>query len=73
MNITIKIVVIFGLVVLAMYCIEKLVKSVFNLIVLYKASKYTNHSARVRSNGIVLNKKTKKLEACGEKIILPFD
>ncbi|MBO6281956.1 MAG: hypothetical protein J6N49_05455 [Alphaproteobacteria bacterium] len=70
MLLLIAVVVLTGLI---MYLIKKLVETIINLITLYKARKDPNHPARISSSGIVLNKKTKKLEACGDKIILPFD
>lgn len=58
--------------VLAMYFIKKLVETAWNIAILHKASKDKTYPARFSSSGMVLNKKTKKLEACGDKISLPF-
>lgn len=67
-----KIIAIIVLTILAMWLIRKLVESFFNIQTLFKASKDRNHPSRVASSGVVLNKKTRKLENCGDKVILPF-
>lgn len=68
-----KVVAVAVLAVLAMYLLKKVIESLFNLSVLFKASKDKNHSARVPSSGVVVNTETKKLEASGgDKTILPF-
>lgn len=72
MNTICTIIVLIALAILAMWLIKKLVETAWNLVVLYKASRDKNHPSRIPSSGVVLNTKTKKLEACGDKIILPF-
>ena len=74
-NIVLKCAVIVLLTVLIMYLIRKLVESVINWQTYRQAMKDPNHTGRVPNSGIVLNKKTKKLEPSGPdyKIILPFN
>ena len=48
----------------------KLLKSIFNLRAINRAKKY--HYAEPRTCGMVLNKKTQKLEA-DSRLILPFE
>lgn len=70
-----KCVVLVLLTTLIMYLIKKLVESVINWQTYRQAMKDPNHPARVPNSGIVLNKKTKKLEPSGPdyKISLPFN
>lgn len=68
-----KIIAIVVLSIVAMWLIKKLIESLFNISMLFKALKDANHPSRRRSSGVVLNQETKKLEASGgDKIILPF-
>ena len=56
--------------VLAIYFFRKLMESLVNLYILSK--KKNSHDLTKQRNGIVLNKKTKKLEA-DQSLILPFE
>lgn len=65
-----KVLVIIITGMIAMFSIKKLIESLINLIVdLKNKNKYDNHRQR---EGMVLNKKTKKLEA-DQSLILPFE
>lgn len=67
-----KIIAIVLLSVAAMWLVKKLIEGFFNISVLFKASKDFTHPSRRRSSNVVLNQKTRKLERCPDKIILPF-
>ncbi len=71
MSIEIKMLLIVILFLLLKWSIVKLIKTIFNLIVLIKANKHPEDYPRT-SGGIVFNKKTGKLEGSGSKPILPF-
>jgi hypothetical protein len=55
--------------IVASFCVKKIVESILNIQILSKKENYYN-TARLQ-NGMVYNKKTKKLEA-DQSIILPF-
>ena len=67
-----RVIGIFVLAFLIMYFMRKFVESIFNLITLIKASKDPNHPCRAESSEVVFNRKTGKLENCGDVIKLPF-
>lgn len=68
-----NIIAIIALTILVMYFMKKTIEAFLNLLTLFEAKKDPNHPRHVRSSGIVINKKTKKLEASGgDKILLPF-
>lgn len=69
MGILLKVVAIVLLSILVMFLIKKLVEGVFNLNVVLR--KDNSRDASKQRNGIVLNTKTKKLEA-DQSLILPF-
>ncbi len=58
------------LTVVAMLCVKKIVECILNIKVLNK--KENHYDVAKQRNGIVYNKKTKKLEA-DQSIILPFE
>ncbi len=69
MGILFKVFAIVLLCALAMFLIKKIVEGVFNLNVVLR--KNNSHDISKQRNGIVLNTKTKKLEA-DQSLILPF-
>lgn len=69
MGIFLKVVAVVLLSILAMFLIKKLVEGVFNLNVVLR--KDNSRDISKQRNGIVLNTKTKKLEA-DQSLILPF-
>lgn len=69
MSIFLKVVAVVLLSILAMFLIKKLVEGVFNLKVVLKKDNPRDISKQ--RNGIVLNTKTKKLEA-DQSLTLPF-
>lgn len=69
MGILLKVLAIVLLCILAMFLIKKIVEGVFNLNVVLR--KDNTRDISKQRNGIVLNTKTKKLEA-DQSLILPF-
>jgi len=51
----------------------RIIKCMHNLIVLKKYGKAIDGVHHVEGSGIVINKKTQKLEGTSSKVILPFD
>lgn len=66
------IIAVIVLFMMAMWLIKKIIEAAWDLRIIHQASKNKHHPSWSSSSGIVLNKKTKKLEACGDKINLPF-
>ncbi len=69
MDILLKVAAVVLLGILAMFLIKKLVEGVFNLKIVFKKDNLRDISKQ--RNGIVINTKTKKLEA-DQSLILPF-
>ena len=69
MDILLKVAAVVLLGILAMFLIKKLVEGVFNLKIVFKKDNLRYISKQ--RNGIVINTKTKKLEA-DQSLILPF-
>ena len=69
MSISIKVLAIVLITVAIMFFTRKFVESIFNLAFLLK--KKNRYDVTSQRQGIVLNKKTKKLEA-DQSLILPF-
>lgn len=69
MDILLKVAAVVLLGILAMFLIKKLVEGVFNLKFVFKKDNLRDISKQ--RNGIVINTKTKKLEA-DQSLILPF-
>lgn len=64
-----KIIAMFIAAILVMYFIRKIIECCCNLSVLFDKKNYYDHTLRHES--MVINKKTKKLEA-DQSLILPF-
>ena len=69
MSIVIKVLAIIFLTIAIMFFIKKFVESIFNLNMSLRGKNYYDVSNQ--RHGIVLNKRTKKLEA-DQSLILPF-
>lgn len=76
-NIFMKLILIISALVILtlfiMWCIIRIIKCMHNLIVLKKYGKAIDGVHHVEGSGIVVNKKTQKLEGTSSKVILPFD
>ena len=60
------------LLVIAIIAIRQMVKAVINLLTIKKYGKAINGVHHIEGSGFVVNKKTKKVEPTGSKMILPF-
>ena len=60
------------LTIIAMIAITIIVKAIINLLTLKKYCKAIDGLHHVEGSGFVVNKKTKKVEPTGSKVILPF-
>ena len=72
MDTEVKIVLIIALTILAMWLIKKITEQVINLYYLIKEAKHPGTLPR-KNQGVVLNKKTGKLETTPGELILPFE
>jgi len=72
MDAKVKIAIIIALTILAMWLIKKIVEQAINLYLQYKEAKHPGTLPRKKS-GVVLNKKTRKLENAAGELILPFN